>query len=113
MSARLPGTCTDPTCDREEVAGGRCAQHPIRPRDDNRPTSAMRGYSSPTWRRARAVVLRRDPWCVECGRAPANVADHHPRSRRQLLADGVSDPDDARHMRGICQPCHRRKPRGT
>jgi 5-methylcytosine-specific restriction protein A len=57
-------------------------------------------------RRFRIGVLRRDPLCVLCG-AVATVADHWPRTRRQLILDGA-DPNDPRHGRGLCASCHSR-----
>ncbi|MER7155437.1 holin, partial [Streptomyces lydicus] len=39
-----------------------------------------------------------------CGQRSAH-ADHYPLSRRELVARG-DDPDDPRHGRGLCGPCH-------
>jgi 5-methylcytosine-specific restriction protein A len=54
-------------------------------------------------------VLRRDPICVVCKTAPATVADHHPVSRRELVAMKVSDPDAPSRLRGLCASCHSRE----
>lgn len=99
--ARTP--CTQAGCS-ELTDGGRCAEH-ARAADHARGTAADRGYTSPGHLRFRRRVLARDLICVVCRRAPATVADHHPRSRRQLLAAG-EDPDDPAHGRGVCEPCH-------
>jgi hypothetical protein len=34
------------------------------------------------------------------------VPDHHPVSRRQLVAIGVVDPDADEHLRPLCDACH-------
>jgi hypothetical protein len=34
------------------------------------------------------------------------VPDHHPRSRRELIAAGVADPDADEYLRPLCAPCH-------
>lgn len=95
---RQVAACPRPGCPHPRP----CPQHHRRP--DTRPTAAARGYG-PRHRAARAIVLECDPICVICQRAPAVVADHYPRSRRQLEAAGL-DPDDPAHMRGLCKPCH-------
>ena len=74
--------------------------------DRVRGTSTQRGYGA-GHRRFRAQVLERDPWCKLCG-ARATVADHHPLSRRDLVAKGL-DPDDPARGRGLCKPCHDRE----
>jgi len=51
-------------------------------------------------------VLRRDPVCVLCKTASATVADHHPVSRRELVAMKVADPDAPSRLRGLCASCH-------
>jgi hypothetical protein len=59
-------------------------------------------------------VLAKHPRCVcagECGKhdtlcaAVATVADHHPLERDELVAAGLN-PNDPRHGRGLCAPCH-------
>ncbi|RZE73308.1 hypothetical protein C0R02_27625 [Streptomyces albidoflavus] len=37
----------------------------------------------------------------------STVADHWPRTRRQLVTDG-EDPNDPAHGRGLCEGCHNR-----
>jgi 5-methylcytosine-specific restriction protein A len=57
-------------------------------------------------------VLERDPLCVvhlERGdHVLATVADHYPRSRRELEALGL-DPNDPEYGRGLCASCHSRE----
>lgn len=98
--------CSVPGCPtiypRQE--GSRCRGH-RGVADRRRGTSAERGYASAGHRAFRDAVLRRDPVCVVCGLAEATVADHFPRSRRQLAALGLN-PNDARFGRGLCGRCH-------
>ena len=56
-------------------------------------------------KRFRPGVLERDTLCVICHVAPATVADHWPKSRKELVALGM-DPDDPQYGRGLCAPCH-------
>jgi 5-methylcytosine-specific restriction protein A len=96
--------CTSPDCP-EYTDSGRCDS--CRAEAEQRRGSArQRGYGGRGWTRARRVVLDRDPLCVlGCGR-PAVVADHFPLSRRELVDQGVADPDAPERMRGVCRPCH-------
>lgn len=82
--------------------------------DQRRGTSHQRGYDKQHRLRFRAAVLARDPVCVctntdhshgpRCT-SPAVHADHYPLDRRELVARGM-DPNDPRHGRGLCHPCH-------
>ena len=65
------------------------------------------GYDA-RWRKTRAAFLDANPTCIDCGH-PATVADHAPRTRRQLLADGVANPDAWDHLQPRCATCHGRK----
>jgi 5-methylcytosine-specific restriction protein A len=47
--------------------------------------------------------------CVLCKRAFATVADHWPTSRRELVEQGVTNPDAPSRLRGLCGPCHSRE----
>jgi 5-methylcytosine-specific restriction protein A len=94
------GTSRCPRCDT-------CA-------DRARGTAAQRGYNSAGHR----SVLTRNPLCTctdqtrtathhhgpVCG-TPSSVADHHPRSRKDLIALGLN-PNDAAYGRGVCKGCH-------
>lgn len=58
----------------------------------------------------RALILKRDPWCVMgCGRA-STVADHEP-NYRTLVRAGVADPNHIRYGQGMCDECHDAKTR--
>lgn len=84
---------------------GRCDAHK-RAAEQQRGSAAERGYSGAAWSQARRIVLRRDPICVLCGRAFSTIADHWPVSRKDLLAQGVRDPDAPHRLRGLCASCH-------
>ncbi|TDE02854.1 hypothetical protein E1269_21390 [Jiangella asiatica] len=47
-----------------------------------------------------------DDHATPCSR-PSTDADHHPLSRRELIAAGLN-PDDPKHGRGLCSLCHKR-----
>lgn len=85
--------------------------------ETRRGTARQRGYDARHERGFRAGVLRDQPYCV-CGDtshehhsrrgtcyARATVADHWPRSRRELVAAG-ENPNDPKFGRGLCKRCH-------
>lgn len=98
--------CSVPACPEifDETNGSRCAHH-RRAADRQRGTAAQRGYNTAGHQRFRRSVLSRDPICVLCRLAQSTVADHYPRSRKELEALGLN-PDDPQHGRGLCKPCH-------
>ncbi|OQO89919.1 holin [Saccharomonospora piscinae] len=104
--ARAGRVCPTPGCPKV-TTGGRCDTH-RRQADHARGTARQRGYDHTHERRFRRAVLDRDPTCTRCHRAPSAHADHHPLSRRELVVRGL-DPNDPRHGRGLCQPCHSRE----
>lgn len=58
----------------------------------------------------------RDPICCLCSEQLSVVADHWPKSRRELVDCGL-DPNDPRFGRGLCKSCDskqtaRRQPGG-
>lgn len=101
---RTLSVCSVPGCPALAY-GGRCETHK-RKAEQDRGSAAERGYGGRAWRVARRAVLRRDPVCVVCNSAPSTLPDHHPYSRKELLAMGVSDPDAPHRMRGVCASCH-------
>lgn len=104
--ARAKRVCSQPGCPAL-TDGGRCPDC-AREADRARGSFRARGYGS-DWTHARAVVLHRDPVCVVCTSALANVADHYPQSRAELVARGVTNPDAPHRLRGLCGPCHSRE----
>jgi 5-methylcytosine-specific restriction protein A len=109
--ARAKRVCPSKGC-TNLTDGGRCADC-ARAADRARGTASQRGYRGRGHtRRFRLGVLHRDRLCVlhlEQGLpVPATVADHWPRSRRELLELGL-DPNDPAHGRGLCTACHNRE----
>lgn len=106
--------CPVPGCP-ELTSGGRCEGH-TRQAEDRRGSARARGYGRAHTNRFRPGVLRRDPLCVctdeghghhgQC-LAASTVADHHPLSRRELVAARM-DPNDPANGRGLCKGCHDR-----
>lgn len=106
--------CTVPGCP-EIVASGRCAAHRSAANKARGSYEHRGGGNAAAWRRARARCLTRDPLCTcrdtghghrdPCG-AIATVADHHPVTKRDLVAQGVRDPDAIHRLRGLCHLCH-------
>ena len=82
--------------------GGRCTTHS---REARAARTDNRVYTTPEHRAFRLAVLTRDPVCVLCHRALATVADHYPRSRKQLVELGL-DPNDPQYGRGLDARCH-------
>lgn len=87
---------------------------PCRQAGDRARGTARERYPRSHETRFRPGVLRRDPLCVctdtthghgpQC-LLPSKVADHHPLTRKELVARGM-DPDDPTHGRGLCRDCH-------
>ena len=103
--ARAGRICSVPGCPEILPKAGKCAAH-ARAADRARGTFRERGYRA-GHDRFRAAILAAEPRCRLCP-APATVADHWPRSRRELVAAGA-DPDDPRHGRALCASCHGRE----
>lgn len=98
--------CNVPGCP-ELTDHGRCTKCE-RTADKQRGTATERGYNGKGHAAFRYQVLARDPICVECRTKRATVADHYPRSRRELVALGLN-PNDPQYGRGLCFVCHSRE----
>ncbi len=96
--------CSQPGCPEFAEGGGRCPGCKAEA-ERKRGTARQRGYRGLHETRFRPGVLAKDPVCVLCKAAPSVHADHWPLSRKELQAQGL-DPDDPRHGRGLCGPCH-------
>ncbi|GAA0738690.1 hypothetical protein GCM10010199_62010 [Dactylosporangium roseum] len=99
-------TCSTTTCpELVPIGQGRCGECK-REAERRRGSAASRGYDA-RWARRRDAYLRYPEhlFCVLCG-AASSVADHYPLSRRDLVAQGVRDPDAWRRLRPLCKPCH-------
>jgi 5-methylcytosine-specific restriction enzyme A len=105
VRVRAKKVCSTPRCPNL-VESGRCDDCKGKA-EQRRGTAAQRGYTSAGHRRFRRAVLRRDPLCVLCS-APSTVADHWPRSRRELVEQGLN-PNDPAAGRGLCASCHGRE----
>ncbi|MFF4548602.1 holin [Streptomyces sp. NPDC001406] len=107
MPTRARSRC--PRCRRIRQADGSCSPQCARRRkaaaERARGSSTQQGYGWEHRELFRKPVLARDPVCVLCGTEPSTVADHYPRSRKQLIAQGF-DPNDPQHGRGLCKTCH-------
>jgi 5-methylcytosine-specific restriction protein A len=82
--------------------GSRCPAHRRQARAARTDNTV---YSTRGHRTFRTAVLTRDPICTLCHLAVSTVADHYPRTRRELVAQGL-DPNAPEHGRGLCAPCH-------
>lgn len=96
--------CNVPSCGTLfNGTGGRCPTHAQAARAkrvDNKP------YSTKAHQGFRTSVLRRDRICVIPGCTKrSTVADHHPRTRRELVALNL-DPNDPQYGRGLCTHHH-------
>lgn len=104
--ARAWKPCSTPTCPELVPPGTSRCDDCKAEADKRRGTATERGYTSKAHRLGfRKGVLKQDPVCVLCKRRPSTVADHYPLSRRDLIDAGM-DPDDPKHGRGLCKPCH-------
>lgn len=75
--------------------------------DSQRPTARQRGYGK-AWERTRRAFLAAHPRCIDCGK-PATAADHAPLSRRELIRQGVNNPDAWHYLQPRCLRCHSSK----
>lgn len=102
---RAGGVCSTKGCPEVTARGqSRCPDCAGRA-DRRRGTAAQRGYGGAGHDRFRRGVLDKHPTCVLCRTRRSVHADHHPRSRRELIAAGL-DPNDPAYGRGLCPPCH-------
>lgn len=102
--------CNEPGCGEIAPNGAKCPEcerRADRDSDARRPSATKRGYGS-RWRRTRRAFLFSNPICCECG-ALADVADHDPVSRDELVRRGDPNPDAFHHLRPRCKRCHDRR----
>lgn len=106
MPSKAPTPCS--RCGQKVVRNGLCAKH-YSQNDRARGTAQQRGYDADHEAQFRRPVLEHagyrcaTPDCIN----RATVADHFPRSRRELVAAG-ENPNDPRHGRALCASCHGR-----
>ncbi|MGN9791243.1 hypothetical protein ACTMTU_09075 [Streptomyces sp. OZ13] len=98
-------TCRTPGCSAERHKPGfhclTCYQIRLITYDE----LADFNYDTKHWKLTRARVLRTAHSCALCP-AIAKVADHHPKSRRELWAMDAKNIDDASRLRALCKSCH-------
>jgi 5-methylcytosine-specific restriction enzyme A len=113
------GLCAE----RRAPGSAQCVKHRDAYRKSNedldvatRGTSKERGYGGPRWERAKKTQRKYWPFCENltepgCKQVPrvAEIADHWPRARKQLIADGVRDPDAPEYLRSLCRGCDQRE----
>jgi 5-methylcytosine-specific restriction protein A len=105
--ARGLRVCSTPGCPNL-TPGGKCDGCQAKA-EQQRGTSTQRGYGHKHRTLFRPRVLARANYiCELCQRNVATVADHHPLSRRELVDAGMN-PNDPRHGRALCKPCHDRE----
>lgn len=107
MPQRPRRPCTTPGCPHK-ADSGRCDGCRASKKKLYRTRSREHNDYGPRWPARRLDYLLNHPACVLCRRR-ADVPDHWPRSRRQLVAAGVLDPDADEHLRPLCTSCHNRQ----
>lgn len=106
--------CLKPGCPTL-VRSGYCEEHASlrwdgeRQRATKRMSSYRWVYKDPRWEGTRRAVLRRDPWCMHCGKDASTDVDHIEPLREILAAQG--DPFDPAACQGLCKRCHSKKTR--
>ena len=71
---------------------------PKRQPAEKRLSASAQGYGH-EWRKLRLMVLRSQPICAHCRRAPARQVDH-------ILAKAKGGDDSAANLQGLCARCH-------
>jgi 5-methylcytosine-specific restriction protein A len=88
------------------LRNGKCKRHYLQA-DKARGTAAQRGYDRDHRELFRDPVLKRAAFvcAIDGCPMPATVADHHPRTRKQIVAEG-DDPNNPDYGRALCQRHH-------
>ena len=89
--------CLNPTCPRLAGKTGYCGPCSVPILAERQ--RVRRIYSSPQHLTWRALILKRDPVCVECKVAPSVVADH----KKALRAGGDWSLSNGQ---GLCRHCN-------
>ena len=117
--SRRPSTCALPCSWHATITTHRLSAVPTRPRtymqrlidskqappvrrdDGHRPSASAQGYGH-GWRKLRVLVLREQPICADCQRAPAWHVDH-------IKAKTKGGDDSRENLVGLCASCHSKK----
>lgn len=107
MASATRRPCPTPFCRNVVTGGGYCPEH-ARQRERERKQALRRihpdaAYSTPRWRKARALYLAAHPHCLRC-MAPATVVDHIVPHK----GDDVLFWDEG-NWQPLCARCHNRK----
>ncbi len=110
MPQRPPRECMHPGCPFPAVPHSSMCDKHTRERqqrlDAARPPAPKRGYGN-NWRKMRARVLSKHPWCADPYQAhttpvPATDVDH-------IISKREGGTDDENNLQGLCHACHSRK----
>jgi 5-methylcytosine-specific restriction enzyme A len=88
--------CSEPGCPNLS-SESKCAKHRRKPWSTGERPDRTRGHK---WTKKRKRILRRDPVCRICNRAPSEEVDH-------IVPIAEGGTDDL--LQGACKPCHRAK----
>lgn len=72
----------------------------------NIPHSAHSVDGRADWSDIRRRFLGMYPACQVCSEERAELVQHFPRTREQLIGNGIPHPDAPVHLRGICAFCY-------
>jgi len=89
----------DGTVKRTPLAPGKGLKRGRRTLAPGRPMKRATPQRRRSQRTFREVILRRDPICRLCGKAPSTDPHH-------ILARGKGGSDDPENGAGLCRPCH-------
>ncbi len=111
MPHAAPKPCTYPGCNKLASKGSRCKDHAYNKQGGTSAPEIKRLYNSAMWKRARAIYLQNQIWCIHClkrGRhTAATVVDH--------IKPHKGDPQlffDLKNWQPLCKPCHDLPPNG-
>lgn len=112
MPNRAKRGCSYPGCTALVATGSRCPAHQRQANqqrnqqiDDNRGTSAQRGYDA-RWRKIRLMHLRAHPLCIECTAQGLTVAATDVDHITPLAQGGTHASDN---LQSLCHSCHSKK----
>jgi 5-methylcytosine-specific restriction enzyme A len=110
MPKRAPRPCVIQGCSELVRVGAYCTTHQPeikRTHVDDRVSASKRGYGA-TWRRLRAIVLRRNPLCIDpfgvhgAAIEIATDVDH-------IIPRVEGGQDVINNLQSLCHACHSRK----